>query len=132
MATDETTIGIIAAVISGIALAIREVGAGVIRAIRGNTKAQEDKAVAEAAARDEDRRRSGEAAQWDEIRATTKEFNDKLGAHELEDATRFASLETKMDRAQEDLSEIKQIVKDIRKNGTGKVRKPRDDDAPPI
>lgn len=62
MATDETTIGFISAIVSAIVLAIREAAGAIVRAIKGNTKAQREKAQAEEEARREEAAREAAKA----------------------------------------------------------------------
>lgn len=113
MADDATTMGI-AAAMSAVVLALKEIGAGLMKLVR--RKAADDKA-ARAEAKEED----GERDQWQALNS----LRDQLAKHEKDDAKAFGELNTKIDRTHEDVREMKSDIKALLRRPTGDVPKGR-------
>jgi predicted RNase H-like nuclease (RuvC/YqgF family) len=89
---------------------LKEVGSGIVKAIR--RKAADDKQ-----AREEAREENAEREQWSAIQTVRQGQAD----HERQDAQIHTELRTKVDRMHEDLKELKSDVKTLLRRSTGDV-----------
>lgn len=109
MADDTTTYGI-AAGITALIMALRELIGGVIKTLR--RKAADDKQ-----AREDAREENAEREQW----AAIQSVRQAQAEHERLDAQIHTELRTKGERMAEDLKEIKSDIKTLLRRSTGDV-----------
>lgn len=109
---DEATMYAIAAGFGVLGSGLKEVGSGIIKALR--RKSAEDRE-----AREEAKVENAERDQWGAI----NKLRDDLASHRQDDAKAFAELSTKVDRTHEDVRETKSDIKTLLRRSTGDVPK---------
>lgn len=109
---DEATTYSIAAGIAAAVIALKEVGAGIMKVLRR-------KSVEDAKARQDAREDDAERDQW----AAINTLKDSQAGHERQDAQIHTELRTKVDRMHEDMKEIKSDIKTLLRRSTGDIPK---------
>jgi len=113
MADESTTYGI-AAAIAALVVAIRDIGGGVLKAMR--RKRVEDKQ-----AREEAKEENSERDQW----AAINSLKDAQALHEKEDAGLHSELRTELKRTSADVAEMKSDIKTLLRRATGELPRGR-------
>jgi archaellum component FlaC len=100
---DDTTVGVISAIVAAVVVAIREAAAGVVRAIRGSTKVQKRRAQAEEDARKEEAAREALKSEQQRQEVLADRETDRI-------ISAIADLGAKLERTGLSVQEVREDV----------------------